>query len=291
MRIECPISGRPAEKCVWEPRVGQVRDYPNVGVIQCQECKLVTHQQDLSNGVNYESGSMHNWAQGYGGFLTGPATDLDRRLIAINELAKNNEINSIIDFGCGSGGMLTAFSDKFSVTGVEPDRESRQVAINFGHEVYESANLAISKNVQADLVTLFHVVEHFYDASVELKHALQLLRSGGLMIIETPNSMDALLTKYESGEFSKFTYWSHHPMLHSHDSLAHLVERCGFEVIENSGVQRYDINNHLHWLSKGLPGGHEKWGNFASEGLIAKYADFLVELKICDTIWLVARKL
>ena len=290
MKIECPSNGGSAQECLWQQRVGQVRDFPSVGLFQCQECKLVTHAKDLSSDVNYESGSMHNWAQGYGDSLPGPATDSIRRLRALKELARDNGIKTVLDFGCGSGGMLQTLSNDFEVIGLEPDRQARETSIKNGFVVYESAENAIASNVQVDAVTLFHVVEHFYDASLELGKILALLRPGGLMIIETPNSMDALLSMYQSEDFSKFTYWSHHPMLHSHESLSRLVKRSGFSVTENNGIQRYDLNNHLYWLSNGQPGGHERWRNFAPDELNNSYANFLVELKICDTLWLVAHK-
>ena len=290
MNIECPSKGGQAEICAWKQRKGQVRDFPNVGVIQCQECKLVTHAQDLSDDVNYESGTMHNWASGYGDSLPGPEADTLRRVIAINSLAKARNSDSILDFGCGSGGMLSAFATNFSVIGIEPDGGARNIAKDLGHTVFESAETALVNNLKVDIVTLFHVIEHFYDASVELNRILRLLRPGGLMVIETPNSMDVLLSKYESEEFSNFTYWSHHPMLHSHKSLEQLVKRCGFEILENSGVQRYDLNNHLYWLSKGRPGGHEVWRDFVSNGPAAAYENFLIEQEISDTLWMVARK-
>jgi 2-polyprenyl-3-methyl-5-hydroxy-6-metoxy-1,4-benzoquinol methylase len=290
MKIECPSKGGQAEICAWQQRKGQVRDFPNVGVIQCQECNLVTHAQDLSNDVNYESGSMHNWASGYGDSLPGPEADTLRRVTAINNLAISIKADSILDFGCGSGGMLSAFATDFRVTGIEPDSGARDRANHLGHTVFESAEIALANNVKFDMVTLFHVVEHFYEATLELNRILELLRPGGLLVIETPNSMDALLSKYESEEFTNFTYWSHHPMLHSHASLASLVKRSGFEILENNGVQRYDLNNHLYWLSNGRPGGHEMWRHFAPKELIDVYAQFLVESKMSDTLWLVARK-
>ena len=290
MKIEFPSKGGQAEMCAWQQRKGQVRDFPNVGVVQCEECKLVTHAQDLSNDVNYESGSMHNWAAGYGDSLPGPEADTLRRVTAIDNLAISIKADSILDFGCGSGGMLSAFATDFRVIGIEPDSGARDTAIDLGHTVFESAETALVNNLKVDIVTLFHVVEHFYDATVELNRILELLRPGGLLVIETPNSMDVLLSKYESEEFSNFTYWSHHPMLHSHRSLEQLVKRCGFEILENSGVQRYDLNNHLYWLSKGRPGGHEVWRESVSNGPAAAYENFLIEQEISDTLWMVARK-
>ena len=290
MKIECPSKGGKADICAWQLRQGQVRDFPKVGVVQCEECKLVTHAQDLSNDVNYESGSMHNWASGYGDFLPGPEADTSRRVTAINNLATTINADSILDFGCGSGGMLSAFAANFGVIGIEPDIGARDIAKDLGHTVFESAETALANNVKVGIVTLFHVIEHFYEATVELNQILELLRPGGLLVIETPNSMDVLLSKYESGEFSNFTYWSHHPMLHSHRSLEQLVKKCGFEILQNSGVQRYDLNNHLYWLSKGRPGGHEVWKDFVSDGLAMAYNNFLIDQEISDTLWIVARK-
>ena len=115
MKIECPTNGGQAVNCAWRQRKGQVRDFPNVGVIECEVCKLVTHAQDLSIEVNYESGSMHNWASGYGDSLSGPEADTLRRVIAVNNLATTINADSILDFGCGSGGMLSALARYLSL--------------------------------------------------------------------------------------------------------------------------------------------------------------------------------
>jgi 2-polyprenyl-3-methyl-5-hydroxy-6-metoxy-1,4-benzoquinol methylase len=199
-------------------------------------------------------------------------------------------ISSILDFGCGSGGMLSALANNFNVIGLEPDSGAREAAIRLGYEVFESVEIALVSKVQVDMVTLFHVVEHFYEASIELNQIFELLGPGGIVLIETPNSMDVLLSKYESEEFSNFTYWSHHPMLHSHRSLEKLVERSGFKIIENSGLQRYDLNNHLYWLSNGRPGGHVIWKNFLSKETVDAYEKSLIQAGVSDTIWLIACK-
>lgn len=186
--------------------------------------------------------------------------------------------------------MIKALSTLYETLGIEPDLAARELANQKGAKVYESANLAIDDRVQVDVVSLFHVVEHFYDPTIELQRIRNLLRPGGLVVIETPNSDDALLSKYENSEFQNFTYWSHHPMLHSHKSLQALVERNNFTVLENLGIQRYDLNNHLYWLSKGLPGGHEVWRGTSSDDAIESYAKSLIANKTCDTLWLVAQK-
>ena len=109
-------------------------------------------------------------------------------------------------------------------------------------------------------------------------------------MIETPNSQDALLTKYKSLPFGNFTYWTHHPMLHSNKSLGLLVAKNKFNLISNSGTQRYGLENHLYWLSHEKPGGHIAWDGTLSDKTNLNYKIDLVSQGIADTIWLVAQK-
>ena len=290
MRIECPILGQTAEKYTWIPRHGSVRDNSKTGIIECQSCGLVTHANDLSDSVNYESGTMHDWASGYGDNLPGPATDLIRRVSAIKDLEKVYNFDSILDFGCGNGEMLEALSSKYQTIGIEPDSNAREIASQKNFKVYASANEVIEKEIVVDVVTLFHVVEHFYNPTAELDWIFKILKPNGLLIIETPNANDALLSKYENISFQNFTYWSHHPMLHSHVSIEGMVKKAGFAILDNQGTQRYDLDNHLYWLSKGLPGGHDVWRGTSSLETIESYAADLVRNKTCDTLWLIAKR-
>ncbi len=81
--------------------------------------------------------------------------------------------------------MLSALVDNFNVIGIEPDSGARDAAIHQGHEVFESAEIALASKVQVDMVTLFHVIEHFYEATAELNRVFELLRPGGIVVIET----------------------------------------------------------------------------------------------------------
>jgi 2-polyprenyl-3-methyl-5-hydroxy-6-metoxy-1,4-benzoquinol methylase len=233
---------------------------------------------------------MHNWTLGYGGTLSNPIEDVSRRVTEILALAKNSPIKSILDFGSGAGEMMTALSADFEVEGLEPERRARENCKNQGFNVYGSTGEAIEARKRYDLITLFHVVEHFYKPDIELAAIYELLNPGGFLIIETPNSQDALLTAYQSRSFGDFTYWTHHPMLHSSKSLSRLVSRSNLNVIINSGTQRYKLENHLHWLVKNKPGGHIAWAGMFSEATNLGYQYDLVEQGIADTIWLVAQK-
>lgn len=177
--IECPSTGMSSENCDWIPRKGEVRDAPGVGVRECRKCQLVTHASDLRHHVNYQGGSVHRWAAGYGENLPQVSSDSERRVDAIRALDAIHSIKSVLDFGCGSGSMLLALGEHFDAYGIEPDLIARESAIQQGGRVWESVDkLGESINNQFDLVTLFHVVEHFYQPFEELQRIKSLLRPG-----------------------------------------------------------------------------------------------------------------
>lgn len=49
-------------------------------------------------------------------------------------------------------------------------------------------------------------------------------------------------------------------------------------------VQRYPLANHLYWLAKEKPGGHQSWHFIDSLELHAAYEKSLASIGKCDTI-------
>ena len=272
------------------PRIGSIRDFPKFGVVECASCQLVTHETDLRKFVDYKSGSMHDWASSYGGTLETPKEDISRRLEAIKKLSSTSNIKTILDFGSGRGEMVFAMREYFKVSGLEPEDNAREQCLKKGAEFYSSIKDLQNNSLKFDLVTLFHVVEHFYTPLLELERIFSVLKPGGYIVVETPNSQDALLTKYKLDTFADFTYWSHHPMLHSANSLGKLLKYSGFEIVDGTSVQRYSLSNHLYWLTYGAPGGHVAWCEMFSEETYKAYGRDLVTAGLADTLWFVAKK-
>lgn len=289
MNISCPKARNNLRSCEFKSRRGKVRDVPGVGVQECNECGIVTHTSDLSSYVDYKNGSMHRWSSEQTTLRAKPNSDISRRLEAIISLSFGNPAIRILDWGCGSGNMLNALNYQYNVSGLEPDESLRNSLIEKGFQVWENSAQLVKSGIKYDLVTLFHVVEHFYDAFNELNQIKQVLAKNGRILIETPNANDALLTLYKNEAFENFTYWSHHPMLHSHRSLELLLENSGFFVEKKTGCQRYNLANHLVWLSSGTPGGHELFSNHFSRLTLESYSEDLINAGISDTLWFVAR--
>jgi 2-polyprenyl-3-methyl-5-hydroxy-6-metoxy-1,4-benzoquinol methylase len=134
------------------------------------------------------------------------------------------------------------------------------------------------------LITAFHVIEHLSDPLGTLKSLAEKLCASGRMVIEVPNSEDALLTLYDCDAFQHFSYWSQHLFLFNAATLEILASQAGLKVKAIQHIQRYPLSNHLHWLSKGKPGGHQSWAFLDSPEMARAYANSLASLGKTDTL-------
>jgi len=130
---------------------------------------------------------------------------------------------------------------------------------------------------------LNHVLEHLYDPIETLKQIKLKMKKKTLLIIEVPHANDFLINEYNCEKFKNFTFWSEHLILHTEQSLTKLLNIIGFSNIKITHYQRYNIFNHLCWLSKGTPGGH-KTTQFQDNDLINSYNNFLIKQQKTDTI-------
>jgi 2-polyprenyl-3-methyl-5-hydroxy-6-metoxy-1,4-benzoquinol methylase len=269
----------------WISINGRLRDFPEVGVVKCDVCGLVQPEKDLRSHVSYESGTMHLWAKGWGEKPGKPSGDQPRRLREVASVLPKN--GYFLDVGCGDGNFVRAVENLTpNAFGIDPDSKHASSAMQDGIKIF--TNLADLKGMKFQVISLFHTVEHFYDLPSELEEIRKLLAPDGKLMIETPNANDALLTRYQSEPFSNFTFWSHHPNLCTNTFLSEALEDAGFQVERNTQVQRYGLANHLYWLSKGLPGGHDIWSTASNPDLNYVYGEHLISEGVADTIWIMA---
>jgi len=192
-----------------------------------------------------------------------------------------------LDVGAGAGGAL-GFGRPVakSIRAVELMASTRKSLTKMGYDV--KASMDDIAPGSCDLITLFHVLEHMTDPLNQLREMKGILRPGGRIIIEVPHARDFLLKFLELEAFKKFTFWSEHLILHTRQSLEVFLRAAGFVNITVSGEQRFPLANHLHWMAKGLPGGHTKWGALRSKALDDAYEQKLCELDMTDTLTAVA---
>lgn len=268
----------------FEKLEGTVRDNPSLSVLKCKNCSLVF----LSSFSHIDSDfycndGMHNGQPDIENWLEQTKDDDKRRFKFLKSRIKGKKI---LDFGCGNGGFLSAISDcgqksASLACGVELQKSM--------FEYFENKNLKVFEDIQEidekfDYITLFHVLEHIKDPAEMLKNIGEKLEKNGQIIIEVPNSNDALITIYKSKAFMDFTYWGCHLFVFNEKTLRKIAKRAGFKINYTKRVQRYGIANHLYWHFAKMPGGHKKWWFIDCRIMNAFYRAFLALLRANDTI-------
>lgn len=261
-------------------RDGAVRDDPGLSILECAKCGLValSETEQIAKG-HYEDSGMHGAALPPMETWLRTTEEDDRRRL---EILRSSILNkTLLDFGSGACGFLK-MAEPFAsrVSGVEPERRVRE---HYAGEL-ELFGSVEEAGTSYDVITAFHVVEHLPDPRAMLRLLGERLASNGRLVVEVPNSDDALLTLYKSSAFQHFTYWSQHLYLFNERTLRQLAEQARLRVVAVQQYQRYPLSNHLHWLSHRRPGGHVHWSFLDSPALEAAYAASLAAVGKCDTI-------
>lgn len=290
----CLICGKDSFDCIH----AGTRDIPSINVMKCVNCGMVQLDSSKYNTEeNYARGGMLKNSYGaiadktedmsWEMWLEETKIDDDRRYETLKEMCKGK---NVLEFGCGNGGFLRRIKNvSASVTGIELMDESRKNIEEELIKVYKTIE-EIEKNIKYDVVCMFMVIEHLNNPDEILQKIYEILNPDGILVCETPNAEDVLISKYQCKNFEDFTYWSEHVILFNSNTLERLMVRNGFRTKWNTQVQRYSLANHLYWLSQGKPGGHMKWIEFNEQNLNELYAKKLIESRRADTLWYIGTK-
>jgi len=265
---------------------GTVRDNPKLKILKCGSCNLVflSSFSHVNNGF-YELSKWHTGLYGeendidVDAYIKDRKPDAERYFGSLKELIANK---SILDFGCGTGEFLIK-AKKVAKKAVGLEREEK-LKSRFKREKLDVYSDLIDVPGNFDIITLLHVLEHLPDPVNTLRKLSGKLGDKGQIIVEVPNANEALIELYQCESFSHFTYMSGHLFLFSTSTLARIGEKAGLKVNYVKQVQRYPLSNHLYWLSKGIPGGHEKWAFLDSCELQSAYEERLASIGCCDTL-------
>ena len=164
-------------------------------------------------------------------FLWPQRIHLDHEYRNIPHSPMNSNDGTLLDIGCGNGLFLKiAQTCGYTVTGLDPDIKSvnigRKQGLNIIHGGIEQFD---GQDNLFDIITLSHVIEHVHDPLVTLQACHRLLKSGGLLWIETPNISSL-------GHHCQGCNWFHldsprHLILFNLRSLKLIIERVGFNRI------------------------------------------------------------
>lgn len=151
---------------------------------------------------------------------------------------------NLLDIGCGSGAfMLSAKEHGFEPEGIDVSNK----AVSF---IKDTLNLqATTKNITEiehnfEVITLWHVLEHFLDPVSELKKIHKKIENKGILVGEVPNwnSIKFQLSgkKWEGGN---------HPLYHRSFFTSNTLKKA----FKKAGYSKFELI-HLPYTSSGKKG-------------------------------------
>jgi SAM-dependent methyltransferase len=108
---------------------------------------------------------------------------------------------ALLDVGSGTGHFASLMKESgWDVKGIEINDKARNFATEtFGLEIIGPDRIASLQTDSFDCVTLWHVLEHFYDPHKYITDILNLLKPGGVCLVALPNSRS-----FDAQHYSKF---------------------------------------------------------------------------------------
>jgi SAM-dependent methyltransferase len=193
-------------------------------ILRCDNCGLIWNSKFDFSKINYQSDSIQEsrvFSESYRKFMVKSSDHIKRQL--------NLKRKTVVEIGCGDGYFLDKFSSNSNCIGFEPSDESiesKNKGLNIINDYYDYNH---SYSIKADLIILRQVLEHLPNPLNFIRSFSEnLLRESceAFLYIEVPNSSKTLSLH----RFPDF-YYEHHTYF-TIKSLAFMMEKCGFDVIE-----------------------------------------------------------
>jgi hypothetical protein len=195
----------------------------------------------------------------------------------------------VLDYGAGHGGFIKEAKGSFKE--VIPLDVSKTYRRYYDSNGWKSVSSLEDLDLKIDMVVLFHVLEHLKEPWSVLSQILMLLGTVKFVVLEVPNTEEALNTLLKSVDYKQIHYSSDHLYYFTFGSLRTIVEHVGLEIVKETGYQRYGLGNNISWLIKGRRGEDRGLTLFDDHGLNNCYEKVLVEHRVCDSILFVCANL
>ncbi len=164
----------------------------------------------------------------------GPVVERAARLLGgYPRLLQRNPKPIWVDVGCGTGALVMAANDHgFATGGVDTDGEAIAGVLSLGFGAVQRDFMQLPFELVPDVLSLMQVLAAMPDPRGALTKAAQILKSGGLLILSTPDSSSSSWMLLERDRINP--HWSN-PQLHhvfSRDRLIALLQEIGFEIAD-----------------------------------------------------------
>jgi SAM-dependent methyltransferase len=154
-----------------------------------------------------------------------------RGLKILNFIKQYSKPKTVLEIGCGAGGILSRFlDDGYTVLGLDFDDEHLEAARRNKISVIKGSIEKLSKDDKFDLIILSHVLEHIVKPSEFLENLSKHLSDDGIIYIEVP-SLDNISDGGHN--FDLLHYWEIAHISHfTVESLKLLCKTVGLKPIK-----------------------------------------------------------
>jgi SAM-dependent methyltransferase len=269
---------------------------------QCEKCDIVylfpvpTEEEEkefyfkeFEKFMSVRSGSDRDWSNAEA-HIKSNQDQVERRYKFLEPHLREGA--DMLELGCSSGFMMNAFKDSgLNCTGIEPSGEFIEFLEKNGHKAYPALDdlKQAEPDQKFDLITHFFVLEHIRDPYTFFKETFELLKDGGKIIAEIPCVHDPLTSLYNVAAFEKFYWVVYHHFYYGVKSLSYVLDSLGLKY-EIFPEHRYDLSNHITWMTEGRPGGQGRYNHVFSQELIELYKRDLKASWVCDDMFLIVYK-
>ncbi len=192
----------------------------------------------------------------------------------------------LLDVGAATGFFVElAQKDGFNAEGVEISDHAAAVGRAKGRVV--KTGVLSDVTGEFDCITMLDVIEHVLDPKKELTSAATRLRTGGILIVNTPDS-GSLVARILG------LRWHHvgppeHLYYFNRSNFLTLLEKTGFTVIEETTIGKsFTIKYILKTLHRAT--GLSLFGYVAKMFANAPFSRISLPLNLYDNMFIVARK-
>ncbi len=210
------------------PRIGTRPEeqpaYP-AQVLHCRKCELVQLGLIVDPAILFPP--EYPYTSGTTKILRDNFAELSREVAALYPLAA---CDLVVDIGSNDGTLLSNFSARGPVFGIEPTRtgdlaNQRGIPTLISFMNRQAVRTAISRKGKAKLVTATNVFAHIEDIHEIVESILELLTDDGIFVSES----HYLVSLVETLQYD--TIYHEHLRYYSLTSLRYLLEMHGLEVI------------------------------------------------------------
>jgi 2-polyprenyl-3-methyl-5-hydroxy-6-metoxy-1,4-benzoquinol methylase len=223
-----------------------------LSIWECPDCRLVFNvisQQNEFDARSYYSADYYDERKDYY-----TAEDASRKSfrekvesfhagLDLLERYKSSR-GRILDVGCGFGTFLIVAKERgWDISGIDISEHAASVASKRAGIKVLSGELrdAGFRENEFDAVCFNDAFEHFVDPNEQLQHTYRILKSDGVLFLNTPNQQALLrlvadlMYRLSAGTITypvRKLYHEFHLFYYSEDNLRKALEKNGFETLE-----------------------------------------------------------